>query len=1195
MHEHPTVQAIIKKKWSYLALMRKYAGTTVKQVFNFWKTLLRFRQTRTAANKASRGARRAKYEELLQDAERYASQHNMHQMFKLIRRLAPKQKYKKVQIYAENGQVLSKRAEAMAICEHFQAVFRGPEVPIPTRGRAASAPFTYEEIFSALQHIPMTKATPQHYAPGACWRAAAKGLAALLHACLHTCLHASPPQVPQHWKDGWLALLGKPAKCGRRPGDFRPICLQDPVGKALIQILANRLQPLVQQYATTCPQHAYLPHRSTEGALLELFRTCRMIRARCQEAVPNIQNKRFRQHKGTHTGGFILSLDMSNAFDIVPRIHIYHSLQEAGVQEGDIALIMEWLSGSQYHFRHGPHSHSVTTNRGVRQGCVLSPLLWACLTCYILKRLPPSIDIHDVQAYADDFVLTRCFYTADEFQASLRTIPDLLQHLRSYGLKINTSKTVLLIRMATPTGKAASKKYLLQTKRGTCFRVPGFSTEYIPVKTKHVYLGCVISLFNFEADTVRHRIQAGRTQFQRLKPILGSQRYMSVGRRIRLWSTCVWATISYGLVCCGLPSSSLTAFQRVINLQLRSIAKLPSHITHVSNAELYQRLHVLPPEIRLQQLSTHLCERLTGLQRTMTQTDVMCRPQLLDQARHASELIAESAGHVTQLQRVSQDERQPCPHCGLYFQGITAVKIHVRRMHNEAAVPPPAIQTAVDRYNLGVDGMPTCRRCGHVFGAWKDLVNHVTRNQCHGPATMVAQQNEPLPLSQRHALIQTWLVHGAVGLERQLTSELRDELLQRCCLCRQWIASPSHIKAHLRRSHPEVYHQHADGIAAQCGLLSSVLRDPCPFCLQQVSCKHKDRHATRCPVLLQVSLCCWHHGGHGPGRNRLTLRGTAASVSGQSTAGTSAATSSAGQQHQCSSHPGRGRRQSSSPKMAEAQRQGRTETATVEQIKGNLLGWMAGRKEQPAAGQPTGDHEHVDPTLLEAGGRHQRVENGQGLPSPVSYSGARDGRAHAVRGSHGLAPEEGQRCRRPSPENRPPEEPSLGAKTRLDHLVSTTEQVERMSKMGWVKPNDGKLPSSLPLVYNPETKEEVPHKGLGPMEHQDALKALDTLLTHLNGQIMQRFHSTRPLAAQYKGEMLAFMLEISCRGMEAQQVYEALTSLCHLSAWFAIGARLRLETPKRSPLATRLQQMLPRSSATWLSTTPLITATNIQL
>ena len=168
----------------------------------------------------------------------------------------------------------------------------------------------------------------------------------------------------------------------------------------------------------------------------------------------------------------------------------------------------------------------------------------------------------------------------------------------------------------------------------------------------------------------------------------------------------------------------------------------------------------------------------------------------------------------------------------------------------------------------------------------------------------------------------------------------------------------------------------------------------------------------------------------------------------------------------------------------------------------------------------------------------------------------------------------------------------LEMKTRLEHLVSTQGQVEKLQKLGWVKVNEGRPPSWLPLVYNQETKTETAHPTLGCLEHEDLMKALDTLQMHMNGQIMQRFHSTRPLAAQYKGEMLAFMLEISLRGPEEQKVHEALVSLCHVSAWFSIGARLRMETPKRSPLANRLQKMLPKPYRAWFCKTRTTIATS---
>eukprot|EP00439_Symbiodinium_sp_Y106_P006670 s10637_g1.t1 len=63
------------------------------------------------------------------------------------------------------------------------------------------------------------------------------------------------------------AARGRDAGAGERPvlGHVHVLCLQCPCGKAVIRQIADSIRPQVQQYANRCPQHAYLPGRSTEG------------------------------------------------------------------------------------------------------------------------------------------------------------------------------------------------------------------------------------------------------------------------------------------------------------------------------------------------------------------------------------------------------------------------------------------------------------------------------------------------------------------------------------------------------------------------------------------------------------------------------------------------------------------------------------------------------------------------------------------------------------------------------------------------------------------------------------------------------------------------------------------------------------------------------------------------------------------
>ena len=97
----------------------------------------------------------------------------------------------------------------------------------------------------------------------------------------------------------------------------------------MLRLLAARVKPAIVAYAEACPQHAYLPGRSTQGALLWIFGRCRQIRDKAQAARYDIYSKRAGCSVKAYSGGFVLSLDLTSAFDLVPRDAIQASLREA--------------------------------------------------------------------------------------------------------------------------------------------------------------------------------------------------------------------------------------------------------------------------------------------------------------------------------------------------------------------------------------------------------------------------------------------------------------------------------------------------------------------------------------------------------------------------------------------------------------------------------------------------------------------------------------------------------------------------------------------------------------------------------------------------------------------------------------------------------------------------------------------------
>ena len=751
-HNHPDVQQVVHSRWGFLQrgrYYRQYAANDLLSAWRCWHNFARFRALRRAANKASRLARRQRVDHLLMEAEASAQSNNQHKMYAIIRQLAPKQPYRKVKIYGPEGEILSRDAEADRLRTHFRNIFQTRAEPWEHACAEMGEPPPLADVVRALESIPLRKAAPRHLAPNAAWRAAAPLVADTVHR--EVCQAWRSRTIPRHWQDGWLVLMRKPHKMGRGPGDYRPLCLQDPAGKAVIRLVAERVRPFIGAYADKIPQHAYLPGRSTEGALLNAFSRCKQIREMTQQAGNSVFARRAGTRSDPYAGGIVLSLDMTTAFDTVPRVLIRDSLIEAGVCDSDVAIIMAWMSGATYHLSHAHVDLHILTTRGVRQGCSLSPLIWACYTCYVTARLANFIDLADLQIFADDFLWSRIFRTRSQFFETLDRIPSLMQQLKSLGLTINVNKTAVLIRMARPEGKSLLKQHVCTTPTGRYLCFLGGELLRIPIKHSHEYLGCVISLFDFEAFTVRHRISTAKNQFSRLRSVLTSTRCLGLKRRAQIWKTCIWSTLLYGWTCCGCSGYMLSQVVGLVNTQLRAIARSPRHITHTTNEEVYRMLGIEPPTRLIQHAVASLQRRLA--QARDSGDTVMAGAELHAQAAWAEDLLREAVLCNGRLERVTSVEGVACTVCGVYFPDVTAMRKHRTRKH-----PTEQGETQIDIANLPreaycVDGMPVCRGCGKSFHHMHTLLRHIRFQRCPGfrdqPPT--AQHPPPDAPDQHHS------------------------------------------------------------------------------------------------------------------------------------------------------------------------------------------------------------------------------------------------------------------------------------------------------------------------------------------------------------------------------------------------------------------------------------------------------------
>jgi len=166
-------------------------------------------------------------------------------------------------------------------------------------------------------------------------------------------------KFPRSWKETelrWIYKKGDPLKIQ----NYRPISLQKTLYKIFTRIMTERLETLTQKLGlVTELQNGFTPDKSTVTAVM----------------VHNIIMAR-RLNKGKPF--YVAYVDISKAYDTVSHERLWEILQKSGIKG-------QWLENAKELYKntfmrsYTPYGKTgkVTVRRGIKQGCPLSPLLFA--------------------------------------------------------------------------------------------------------------------------------------------------------------------------------------------------------------------------------------------------------------------------------------------------------------------------------------------------------------------------------------------------------------------------------------------------------------------------------------------------------------------------------------------------------------------------------------------------------------------------------------------------------------------------------------------------------------------------------------------------------------------------------------------------------------------------------------------------
>ena len=323
--------------------------------------------------------------------------------------------------------------------------------------------------------------------------------------------------IPVEWGRGMIVPLfkgGDKTDCG----NYRGIALLSIVGKVFTRVINGRLMPFMEREELVEEQGGF---RNGRGCMDILYTWAEVVRGR----------------RGAGMKTYCAFIDVKKAYDRVWRDGLWKRLWESGVR-GKMWRVVRGMYEvvSSCVMVDGDTTEWFDTLMGVRQGCVISPVLFSTFINGFAKELINSgvggVDVAGenlrLLMFADDIVM----FAEDE--GGLQDMLDVLaEYSKKWRFEINVGKSKVMV--------CGSKK-MLKEEHGKWM----YGGEEIGRVTEYKYVGVIVNEEGNWKDAIRKVVEKGKKLSRELEGWLG--RHWEVGPRIKLdvWKSTVGAVLRYG-------------------------------------------------------------------------------------------------------------------------------------------------------------------------------------------------------------------------------------------------------------------------------------------------------------------------------------------------------------------------------------------------------------------------------------------------------------------------------------------------------------------------------------------------------------------------------------------------------------------------------------------------------------------------
>lgn len=322
--------------------------------------------------------------------------------------------------------------------------------------------------------------------------------------------------VPQDWTTGIIMPIHKKGDT-RNCSNYRGITLLSIASKLYESVIEKRLRIQIEPQLEEA-QSGFRKGRSTQDHIFTIKQIIEKTRTK-------------------NTKVFVAFVDLEKAFDRVSLKTVWESLQRRGIQPKIIRTIQRlYTNNKNYVRKDNMQSETFTVNDGLRQGGVLSPILFIIIMDDIIKEAQKStkkahIGYNNLKAvnlsecaFADDLLI--CANRESDLQHNLNVWNS---ELCKRNLKINVNKTKVMV-IGKDTRKINIKINQQQLEQVETYK----------------YLGVKIRSDGSMEDEINERINNATRTYYALNRVLIGKREISRSTKMMVFQTIYKPILTYG-------------------------------------------------------------------------------------------------------------------------------------------------------------------------------------------------------------------------------------------------------------------------------------------------------------------------------------------------------------------------------------------------------------------------------------------------------------------------------------------------------------------------------------------------------------------------------------------------------------------------------------------------------------------------